>query len=331
MQETPQEYIKRILGNVEGFDPLKVQAGTAKKLERLIKGVPASRLRKRPAPEKWSVGEILAHLADSEIVVGWRLRQILGAPGTPIQAYDQDSWAAAGHYGKRDPRKSAELFRVVREANLALLKSLAPDQWKHHGMHAERGEETIERIVQMMAGHDINHTKQETDRGGDITYHGPGQLVGYPILNLAEIRRDVAWYMRSLEEAMIRATAEFGIPSMRVAGRTGVWIDVPAESGGEEKLAAIGVHLSRWVTSHGFAYNVSTDLRYFDLIVPCGIADKRATSLEKILVRGVKMEEVSPRIATHLGELLGLDLRPAHRDDLDTMLQTHEDRAALVL
>ncbi len=160
MQETPQEYIKRILGNVEGFDPLKVQAGTAKKLERLIKGVPASRLRKRPAPERWSVGEILAHLADSEIVVGWRLRQILGAPGTPIQAYDQDSWAAAGHYGKRDPRKSAELFRVVREANLALLKSLAPEQWNHHGMHAERGEETLERIVQMMAGHDINHTKQ---------------------------------------------------------------------------------------------------------------------------------------------------------------------------
>ncbi len=171
----------------------------------------------------------------------------------------------------------------------------------------------------------------ETDRGGDITYHGPGQLVGYPILNLAEIRRDVAWYMRSLEEAMIRATAEFGIPSMRVAGRTGVWIDVPAESGGEEKLAAIGVHLSRWVTSHGFAYNVSTDLRYFDLIVPCGIEDKRATSLEKILGRGVKMEEVSPRIAAHLGELLGLDLRPAHRDDLDAMLRTHEDRAALVL
>ncbi len=171
----------------------------------------------------------------------------------------------------------------------------------------------------------------EADRGGDITYHGPGQLVGYPILNLAEIRRDVAWYMRSLEEAMIRATAEFGIPSMRVAGRTGVWIDVPAESGGEEKLAAIGVHLSRWVTSHGFAYNVSTDLRYFDLIVPCGIEDedKRATSLEKILGRGVKMEEVSPRIAAHLGELLGLDLQPAHRDDLDTMLRTHEDQAAL--
>jgi|SRR5579872_1442417 len=169
----------------------------------------------------------------------------------------------------------------------------------------------------------------ETDRGGDITYHGPGQLVGYPIVNLAEIRRDVAWYMRNLEEAMIRATSEFGIASRRVNGRTGVWVDVPAAEGGEEKLAAIGVHLSRWVTSHGFAYNVSTDLRYFDLIVPCGIGDKRATSLEKLLGRSVKMEEVSPRIAAHLGEVLGLDLRPAQRDDLEVMLRAFEDQAAL--
>ena len=169
----------------------------------------------------------------------------------------------------------------------------------------------------------------ETDRGGDITYHGPGQIVGYPIVNLAEIRRDVAWYMRSLEEAMIRATAEFGIPSRRVAGRTGVWVDAPAESRGEEKLAAIGVHLSRWVTSHGFAYNVSTDLRYFDLIVPCGIAGKRATSLEKLLGHSMKMEEVSRRIAAHLGELLGLDWRPAPRDDLDTLLRTQEEQRAL--
>ncbi len=161
-----------------------------------------------------------------------------------------------------------------------------------------------------------------------LRQHGPGQIVGYPIVNLAEIRRDVTWYMRSLEEAMIRATAEFGIPSRRVAGRTGVWVDAPAESGSEEKLAAIGVHLSRWVTSHGFAYNVSTDLRYFDLIVPCGIAGKRATSLEKLLGHSMKMEEVSPRIAAHLGELLGLELRPMHPSDLDTMLRTHEDRDA---
>lgn len=139
---------------------MAVQAATAKKLERLIKGVPARKLRKRPAPEKWSVAEILAHLADAEIVGGFRMRLILGAPGTPIAAFDQDAWVTSGHYEKRDPRKSIEQFRVVREANLGLLKSLTPQQWKHYGMHAERGQETIERIAQMFAGHDINHLQQ---------------------------------------------------------------------------------------------------------------------------------------------------------------------------
>ena len=92
--------------------------------------------------------------------MGWRMRQILGAPGTPIQAFDQDTWAAAGHYEKRDARKSLEQFRAAREGNLALLKSLTPEQWKRYGMHAERGVETIEHIVGMMAGHDLNHTRQ---------------------------------------------------------------------------------------------------------------------------------------------------------------------------
>jgi hypothetical protein len=160
MRETPGEYIERMLGHVERRDPRNVQAATARKLERLIKGVPRSRLRKRPAPGKWSVVEILAHLADTEIVVGWRMRHILGAPGTPLQAFDQDAWAASGHYDTRDPRKSVEQFRILREANLALLKTLAPEQWKRHGLHAERGPETIEHIVRMMAGHDLNHTKQ---------------------------------------------------------------------------------------------------------------------------------------------------------------------------
>lgn len=174
----------------------------------------------------------------------------------------------------------------------------------------------------------------ETNRGGDITYHGPGQLVGYPILNLSEIRRDVSWYVRSLEEAMIRATAEFGIASKRVSGRTGVWTDASAglaaddgkevkevkEAEDEEKLGAIGVHLSRWVTSHGFAYNVSTDLRYFDLIVPCGIAGKRATSLEKVLGRRVEMKEVAPRIAAHLGNIFGLVPREYTREALEALL-----------
>ena len=160
MNETPQEYTQRMLKQSDGQDPLKVEAGTAKKLERLIEGVPAAKLRKRPAPNKWAVVEILAHLAESEMVRGWRMRQILGAPGTPIQAFDQDAWAVSGHYDKRDSRKSLELFRVLREANLALLKSLSKEQWKHHGMHAERGVETIEHIVRMNAGHDLNHLAQ---------------------------------------------------------------------------------------------------------------------------------------------------------------------------
>jgi len=160
MSETAQQYSQRILSNIEDKDPLKAQSVAAKKLERLVRGVPASRLRKRPAPDKWSVSEILAHLADAEIVVAWRIRSILGAPGTPIQAYDQDAWATAGNYAKREPRKSIEQFRAMRDANLAFYKSLRPEQWKQSGMHAERGEESIERVARMIAGHDINHILQ---------------------------------------------------------------------------------------------------------------------------------------------------------------------------
>ena len=174
----------------------------------------------------------------------------------------------------------------------------------------------------------------ETNRGGDITYHGPGQLVGYPILNLSEIRRDVAWYVRGLEEAMIRATSEFGVACKRVPGCTGVWVDAPAAAAGgdvepgiearqchdEEKLGAIGVHLSRWVTSHGFAYNVTTDLRYFDLIVPCGIAGKRATSLEKLLGRRVELPEASKSIVAHFAEIFGLQPRSIAPEALQSLL-----------
>jgi lipoyl(octanoyl) transferase len=165
-----------------------------------------------------------------------------------------------------------------------------------------------------------------SDRGGDITYHGPGQIVGYPILNLGAIRRDVVWYVRMLEEAMIRATAEFGITAERVAGKTGIWVRVGST---EEKLAAIGVRISRWVTSHGFAYNVSTDLRNFDLIVPCGIADRKATSLEKLLGRSVNEREVAPRIAKHLGEVLGLEMKEATKRELLEKLE-HAEQAVML-
>jgi lipoyl(octanoyl) transferase len=156
-----------------------------------------------------------------------------------------------------------------------------------------------------------------TNRGGDITYHGPGQIVGYPILNLDKIKRDVGWYVRMLEEAMIRASADLGVAAYRVSGKTGIWVQgFPTE----EKLAAIGVHISRWVTSHGFAYNVSTDLRNFDLIVPCGITDRKATSLEKLLQRTVCPGEVKPRLTYHLAELISHAAVPIPREELECKL-----------
>jgi lipoyl(octanoyl) transferase len=166
----------------------------------------------------------------------------------------------------------------------------------------------------------------ETSRGGDITYHGPGQIVGYPILNLGEIKRDVVWYVRMLEEVMIRASAEFGIAAQRESGKTGVWV---GEGAGAEKLAAIGVHVSRWVTSHGFAFNVATDLRYFDLIVPCGIAGRKGTSVEKLLERQVRLVDVKRRLAKHFAEIFGLQAKLADRQRLLEQLEEAERAVAV--
>ncbi|GAC1625391.1 MAG: lipoyl(octanoyl) transferase LipB [Candidatus Acidiferrum sp.] len=165
----------------------------------------------------------------------------------------------------------------------------------------------------------------ETNRGGDITYHGPGQIVGYPVLDLSAIRKDVRWYVRMLEEAMIRATAEFGISAEREEGKTGVWVGEQERS---EKLAAIGVHLSRWITSHGFAYNVSTDLRYFDLMVPCGITGRKATSLEKLLGRAVAREEAAARIVRQFAEVFDLEMKKGSREEwIEQRLEQRETPA----
>jgi lipoyl(octanoyl) transferase len=136
----------------------------------------------------------------------------------------------------------------------------------------------------------------ETGRGGDVTYHGPGQIVGYPILDLNPDRRDVHQYVRDLEEVLIRTAADFGINAGRVSGLTGVWV-------GDEKLAAIGVRIARWITSHGFALNVSTNLDHFSLIVPCGIADRGVTSISRLVGRPVELGTVEERIASHFSNV----------------------------
>jgi lipoyl(octanoyl) transferase len=138
----------------------------------------------------------------------------------------------------------------------------------------------------------------ETGRGGDVTYHGPGQLVGYPIINLKPDRCDVHRYVRDLEEVLIRTVADFKIAGVRIAGLSGVWV-------GNEKIAAIGVRIARWITSHGFALNVNTDLDYFKMIVPCGITDKGVTSISQLLGRPVEIEDVAMRASCHFGDVFG--------------------------
>ncbi len=160
MPETPQQYTKRILSHSAGKDALKTQQSTPAKLATLTRRLKKSQLLKRPAPGKWSIAEILAHLADAELVVGFRVRLTLGANGTPIQAFDQDVWATTFNYARRDPKTSLETFRFLRENNLRLLKSVPRSLWDNYGMHEERGRESVDHLVRMMAGHDLNHMRQ---------------------------------------------------------------------------------------------------------------------------------------------------------------------------
>jgi lipoyl(octanoyl) transferase len=167
------------------------------------------------------------------------------------------------------------------------------------------GVKTRGAFTNVRADHDALASRgvavHETGRGGDVTYHGPGQLVGYPILDLKPDRQDVHRYVRDLEEVLIRTAADYGLAAGRMTGLSGAWV-------GDRKLAAIGVRISRWVTSHGFALNVTTDLSGFDLIVPCGIADRGVTSLSALLGREVAMADVEARVARHFGEVFGRDI-----------------------
>lgn len=160
MPESAEQYIGRILGYVEGEDAIKVQRNTAAKLKKSVQGLTAKQLRWRPEPAKWSIAEIIAHLADTEIVASWRMRSVIGENGITIQPFDQDAWASAFEYRDRDTRRSLELFRVLRENNLAMLKEIPRETWDRYGMHVERGKETVAHLTRMFAGHDTNHLLQ---------------------------------------------------------------------------------------------------------------------------------------------------------------------------
>ncbi len=160
MQETPQQYSARISSYVQGLDHLKIFQSTAKKIAQLIRGKSPSALSKTPAGGKWSVAQILAHLAESEIVIAYRLRLVVGANSTPIQAYDQNIWEQNAVYLRKDPKLALDLFSTLRANNVAFLKSLTKEQWDYFGMHSERGKETVTRMVELYAGHDVNHVRQ---------------------------------------------------------------------------------------------------------------------------------------------------------------------------
>jgi lipoyl(octanoyl) transferase len=206
------------------------------------------------------------------------------------------------------------LGRVAYADALALQRSLVDDRragripdtllFVEHphvltlGVRGDGGRSHILATDEALAARGIE--VHETGRGGDITYHGPGQIVGYPIIDLNPDRRDVHRYVRDLETVLIRTAADYGITAGRIEGLTGVWV-------GDEKLAAIGVRIARWITSHGFALNVTTDLAHFGLIVPCGIADRGVTSLARLLGRPVDTAEVQNRVIEHFVNVFELN------------------------
>jgi lipoyl(octanoyl) transferase len=166
---------------------------------------------------------------------------------------------------------------------------------------------------------ELNVSFSKTNRGGDITYHGKGQIVGYPILDLEHFFTDLGKYMRSLEEVVIRTIAHYGIEGDRLPGSTGVWLDVGTPNA--RKICAMGVRCSRWITMHGFALNVNTDLKYFDYIVPCGITDKTVTSMNKELGREVAEQEVKEKLLAAFAEVFETEIKPMTEEQLGALTQ----------
>jgi len=160
MPETTQDYSDRLAGYVDGLDPLIVQQETPDKLARLIHGIPVQQLSGRPEPGKWSIIEILAHMAEDELVSSWRYRQMIEHDGEVLHGFDQDLWARLGNYGEWSASEALDLFRLLRNANLRMLRALSPEEWERSGNHMERGRITVRELARHMAAHDINHILQ---------------------------------------------------------------------------------------------------------------------------------------------------------------------------
>ncbi|MGI4834969.1 MAG: lipoyl(octanoyl) transferase LipB [Janthinobacterium lividum] len=245
---------------------------------------PAAPLAAQPAPAIWPVVQVQA-LGLVPYVPTWELQEQLLAATLAIKAANRTA-AAAGQPQQPTPQ---HLLLCEHPPTYTLGKSGKPE-------HLLLDEATL-------AEHGA--TFHRINRGGDITFHGPGQLVAYPILDLEALRPDIHWYLRALEEAVIQTLAGYGLRAGRIAGLTGVWLDWEENAPSPRKICALGVRCSRWVTLHGLALNVNTDLRYFSYIVPCGIADKAVTSLQAELGRAVSLAEVQARLLPELLWQLG--------------------------
>lgn len=163
----------------------------------------------------------------------------------------------------------------------------------------------------------LDITVFRVERGGDVTYHGPGQLVGYPILDLHNFRLDVGWFVRSLEELLVRALDDFHIRGKRIDKLVGVWLDTPT---GEAKIVQIGARIEQWITYHGFALNVAPNLAHFDLIVPCGISDKQVTAMARVLGQAMDPRAVRERVAARFGEVFGAEMIEVPREEFEARL-----------
>lgn len=223
-----------------------------------------------------------------------------------------DAWDLQEHIMKQGLDIKSERF-AAKEAPVETAKEIAQHLFlcEHPNVYTLGKSGALENLlINNQNMKELGVTFYKTNRGGDITYHGPGQMVAYPVLDLEAFKTDLGWYMRSLEEVIIRTIAEYGIEGMRLEGSTGVWLDAdnPAKA---RKICAMGVRCSRWITIHGLALNVNTDLKFFNYIVPCGISDKGVTSMQQELNATVDEQEVKKVFLKHFEEIFGASLIPA--------------------